>query len=72
MEQVTVVFYSSIFPLKHPVLTDSKPHRISSKNEKKKTPNKKVPTELQSNQMLSKINESYMPIITFAFSISTT
>jgi pyruvate carboxylase len=34
--------------LKHPVLTDSKPHRISSKNEKKKAPNKKVPTELQS------------------------
>ena len=66
MEQVTVILFSSIFPLKQLLLTDSKPHRIPSKNEKKIAPSKKVQHNYKANQMLSKINLSYTPIINFA------
>ena len=72
MEQVSVIFFSSIFPLKHLLLTDSSPHRITSKNDKKIAPSKKVQQNSKANQMLSKINFSYTPIINFASFISNT
>jgi hypothetical protein len=72
MKKVTVIFYSSIFPVKHLLLTDSNPHGIPRKNEKKIAPSKKVQQNCKANEMLSKINLSCTPIINFASFISNT
>jgi hypothetical protein len=72
MEQVTVVFFSSIFPIKHLLLTDSNPHGIPTKNKKEIAPSKKVQQNCKTNQMLSKTYVSYTPIINIVSSIPNT